>query len=120
MDSLVGVHHISVNVSDNAVAARFYIDVLGFKELERPDFGVPGTWLEMADGRQVHLIEVVSHEAPDGQHFALRVSDIDVAVAELRGHEVEVNDPYELPGAGRQAFFKDPSGNLIELNQPTP
>jgi predicted enzyme related to lactoylglutathione lyase len=31
---------------------------------------------------------------------------------------VKVSKPMTIPGAGRQAFFRDPSGNLVELNQP--
>ncbi|MDZ7733333.1 MAG: VOC family protein [Acidimicrobiia bacterium] len=112
-----GIHHVSLNVHDTEEAGRFYLDVLGFRPLDRPAFGFPGMWLETPDGRQVHLIEVEDHEAPDGQHFALLVDDIDATVAELRGRGAEVGDPYPV-GAGRQAFFHDPAGNLIELNCP--
>jgi catechol 2,3-dioxygenase-like lactoylglutathione lyase family enzyme len=47
----------------------------------------------------------------------MRVADIDAAVADIRGHGVRVSDPQTV-GPGRQAFLRDPSGNLIELNQP--
>jgi glyoxylase I family protein len=117
---LEGIHHVSLNVHDAAETARFYEEVLELRRLERPDFGFPGAWFEMDDGRQVHLIEVGSgHRAPGGQHFAIRVRDIDEQVAALRDRGVEIGDPHELPGAGRQAFFKDPAGNEIELNQPS-
>ena len=52
-------------------------------------------------------------------HFALRVDDLDDAVAELRAQGIKVDPIPEAPGAGRQAFLTDPAGNLIELNQPT-
>jgi catechol 2,3-dioxygenase-like lactoylglutathione lyase family enzyme len=115
-----GVHHVSVNVADHDAARRFYVETLGLVPLERPDFGFAGSWLAFPDGRQVHLIEVADHVAPEGQHFAIAVADIDAAVADLRGKGVEISDPHELPGGfgGRQAFFRDPSGNLLELNQP--
>lgn len=116
---LDGIHHVSINVRDNEAAARFYTETLGMQTLERPDFGFPGTWLAFADDRQVHLIEVADFEPPDGPHFAIRVADIKAAVGELRSKGVEINDPYEIPLGGQQAFFKDPSGNLIELNQPS-
>lgn len=114
---LEGVHHVSLNVADVAAAVRFYRDVLGLREIPRPDFGFPGAWLE-AGSAQIHLMEVEEHRAPEGQHFALRVADIDRAVAELREKGVEVSPPAAIPGAGRQAFLRDPSGNLVELNQP--
>jgi catechol 2,3-dioxygenase-like lactoylglutathione lyase family enzyme len=92
---LSGVHHVSLNVSDAEARGRFYVD-----------------------GRQVHLIEVDGWVGPDGQHVAFRVDDIDRAREELVSRGVDVSDPFEVPGAGRQAFLKDPDGNLIELNQP--
>lgn len=115
---LRGVHHISVNVADAAVAERFYVDVLGLEKLERPDFGFPGAWLACADGRQVHLIQVDGWVAPKGQHFAFAVGDIDGVRGELVERGVKVSEPAVVPGAGRQCFFKDPAGNMIELNQP--
>ena len=39
------------------------------------------------------------------------------AVEDLRGHGLRI-DPPSPGGDGRQAFVKDPAGNLIELNQP--
>jgi catechol 2,3-dioxygenase-like lactoylglutathione lyase family enzyme len=54
---------------------------------------------------------------PLGQHFALAVTDLDAAVAELRGLGVAVTDPVPV-GPGRQAFLTDPAGNRIELQEP--
>jgi catechol 2,3-dioxygenase-like lactoylglutathione lyase family enzyme len=115
---LSGVHHVSINVSDAAAAERFYVEVLGLTKLDRPDFGFAGAWLGLPDGRQIHLIEVDGWAAPKGQHYALGVVDIDAACAELASAGVKVSDPVAVPNAGRQCFFKDPCGNLIELNQP--
>lgn len=116
---LQGVHHISLNVADTETAGRFYTEVLGLEQIPRPAFGFPGMWLQFADGRQLHLLEVADHEAPAGQHFAISVADIDAAVTELRARGAAVGDVSEVPGGvARQAFFTDPSGNLIELNQP--
>jgi len=113
-----GVHHVSVNVGDLAAAERFYVEGLGLDVLPRPDFGFPGLWLE-AGGQQIHLMRVDAHEAPTGQHFALEVEDLDAVLAELARRGIEPHSVLDLPGAGRQAFLRDPAGNLIELNQPT-
>ncbi len=115
---LQGVHHVSVNVADIDEATRFYTDVLGLEQLPRPDFGFPGVWLR-SENQEIHLMQVEEHEAPKGQHFAFRIQDMDEAVAELQGHGVKVNGPFDIPGSkARQAFLRDPSGNLIEINQP--
>lgn len=115
---LAGVHHISINVADNDVAERFYVEVLGLSKLPRPDFGFPGSWLSMNDGRQVHLIQVDGWTAPKGQHFAFRVTDLDGVRSELAEAGVKVSEAMSIEGVGRQAFFKDPCGNLLELNEP--
>jgi catechol 2,3-dioxygenase-like lactoylglutathione lyase family enzyme len=112
-----GVHHVSINVTDAAEAIAFYTDVLGLTErTDRPsDLGIDGAWLD-AGGQQVHLIQAGPPPSL-GQHFALRVDDLDAAVAELRGRDLTVSDPSPV-GTGRQAFLSDPWGNAVELHQP--
>lgn len=112
------IHHVSINVADVAASRRFYTEVLGLSSLPRPDLGFPGEWLDAGE-QQIHLIEVADFQPPKGQHFALQVADIDETIAELAARGVEVSAPVEIDGVCRQAFFTDPTGNLIELNQPT-
>jgi catechol 2,3-dioxygenase-like lactoylglutathione lyase family enzyme len=100
---------VSINVADVEEALAFYVEVLGLRVRDdRPDFDV--------GEQQVHLIEAPQPE-DRGQHFAMRVADIDGAVAELRALGATVSDPSPV-GTGRQAFLHDPSGNLVELHQP--
>lgn len=54
---------------------------------------------------------------PVSQRFAFRVDDIDETVRELARTGVEPRR-FERPDGSRQAFLRDPSGNLIEPNQP--
>jgi len=111
-----GLHHVSINVSDVPAALDFYTRLLGLAErTDRPDFSFDGAWLDAGD-QQVHLIEA---DVPPslGQHFSLAVTDLDAAVAELRGRGVAVTEPVTV-GRGRQAFLTDPAGNRIELQEP--
>jgi catechol 2,3-dioxygenase-like lactoylglutathione lyase family enzyme len=111
----VGVHHVAINVVDATASVDFYTDVLGLTlRGDRPDLGLTGAWLD-AGGQQVHLLEAPVPRNL-GQHFALRVDDLDAVVAELRAKGVEVSDVGGV-GAGRQAFLLDPSGNAVELHQ---
>ncbi|MGH2499103.1 MAG: VOC family protein [Candidatus Limnocylindria bacterium] len=114
---LDGVHHVSINVHDVEVCERFMTEVLGLEKIPRPDFGFPGVWLR-SGGQEIHLIQVPNHVAPKGQHFAFRVGDLDGTIGELRSRGVEVSRAMDIPGVGRQAFFHDPAGNMIELNEP--
>ena len=110
-----GIHHVGLIVTDVAAARQFYVDHLGFEErTDRPDFGFDGAWLQVGN-QQVHL--VAGAEPPGGGHFALAVDDLDGVVSELRTAGLRVSDPVAV-GRGRQAFLKDPGGNLVELNQP--
>lgn len=109
----LAVHHVSITVTDVDAAFAFYTDVLGLvPRLDRPDFGFGGAWLD-AGGQQLHLVEGRPPE-DRGQHFALRVADLDETVVELRGRGVEITDPNPA-GPTRQSFVHDPEGNLVEL-----
>lgn len=112
----IGVHHVSLNVSDVHACVAFYTDVLGGTiRDDRPDFGFGGAWIDLG-AAQVHLIE--SPVPPNlGQHFAVQVDDLDAAVAELRSKGIDVGDPMPV-GTSRQAFVTDPSGNAVELHEP--
>jgi glyoxylase I family protein len=110
-----GIHHVSVNVDDVPRAVEFYTEVLGLTlRDDRPDFGFGGAWLNAGD-QQLHLIDG-KVPADNGQHFAVRVDDIEVTIKELRGRGIEVTDSIPV-GGNLQAFLKDTSGNSIELHE---
>lgn len=107
--------HVALNVEDVAASVDFYTLVLGLTlRSDRPDLGIDGAWLD-AGGQQLHLLRAPVPRNL-GQHVALRVEDLDAAVADLRARGVEVSDPGPA-GAGRQAFLLDPSGNPVELHE---
>ena len=111
----MAIHHVSLNVPDVRAGIAFYTDVLGGTVREdRPDFGVAGAWINLGT-QQVHLIE--APVPPNyGQHFAVRVGDLDAVVDELRAKGLEVGDPVAV-GPNRQTFVNDPAGNAVELHQ---
>ena len=111
----LGIHHVSINVSNAEVSRRLYLDVLGGTERsDRPAFSFDGAWIDFA-GQQLHLIEA-EVPANNGQHFAIRVADLAATVDELRGKGVQVRDPKPV-GANLQTFVLDPDGNLVELHE---
>lgn len=113
-----GLHHVNVNVASLEESLGFYVDRLGFTvRPDRPDFPFAGAWLQMGE-HQIHLVVSDDFTVDPRQHFALAVDDIEACAAHLDAMGVEYRGPLGIPGAGRQIFLKDPSGNRIELNQP--
>lgn len=114
---LRGVHHVSINVSDLDETVAFYSDTIGLDVLPRPDTIGPGVWLGCPDGREVHLI---LRDVPDnlGQHWAFEVDDVDEVSSVLSEAGRKVSKASEIEGICRQVFCRDPSGNLVEFNQP--
>jgi catechol 2,3-dioxygenase-like lactoylglutathione lyase family enzyme len=113
-----GIHHVALAVEDTDRAVAFYRDVLGLTPVPRPDGAqAAGAWLD-AEGGQVHLFEPEDGAAIAPPHFAIRVDDLASAVAAIRAHGITVYEGDHRPGFGYQALLQDPSGNLIELNQP--
>jgi glyoxylase I family protein len=111
----LAVHHVSINVDDVEEGVAFYTDVLGASlRTDRPDLGLAGAWLDLGP-QQVHLIEAAV-PPNQGQHFAIRVADLDATVEELRSKGLELNDPVTI-GSGRQTFLDDPAGNVVELHE---
>jgi glyoxylase I family protein len=111
----MAIHHVSINVPDVESGIAFYTDVLGGTlRPDRPDLGVAGAWIDLGT-QQVHLIEAPVPRNL-GQHFAIRVGDLDAVVDELRSRGIEVGDPVGV-GGNRQTFLNDPAGNAVELHQ---
>jgi len=111
----LAIHHVAINVSDVPKSVDFYTDVLGGElRTDRPDFGLGGAWIDLG-GQQVHLLEAPVPRNL-GQHFAIRVGDLDTVVAELRSKGVDIADPVDS-GPNRQTFLNDPSGNAVELHE---
>jgi catechol 2,3-dioxygenase-like lactoylglutathione lyase family enzyme len=117
--SPVKLHHVSRQTQKLDETRKFYVDVLGFRELTRPPFLFAGAWLYAA-GIQIHLIEAefpLQDMAlnPRENHIAFAVEDMTAAEEALKEHGV----PYRhnvVPERGtNQLFFKDPDGWMIEL-----
>jgi catechol 2,3-dioxygenase-like lactoylglutathione lyase family enzyme len=113
----LGVHHVALLVTDLDASRQFYGDGLGFSEIARPPFGDEGAWFQVG-GQQVHLTVTDKPMARSVQHFAVQVGDLDEAVADLEAKAIKVHRVPPQPTPNRQAVVWDPSGNLVELNQP--
>ena len=118
------VEHIAVVTTDVERAARFYTQVLGFKETLRLETTHSGTIVFVsANGTKLELFGGGKPKEPgEGEgkvgfpHVALLVDDVDGEYERLKALGVEFDTPPTDAGAGiRLAFFKDPDGNRFEI-----
>ncbi|MDR1988954.1 MAG: methylmalonyl-CoA epimerase [Acidobacteriaceae bacterium] len=128
------IDHIGIAVGDLGAALAFYRDVLGLRiELSeevvsqrvRAHFipaGAASLELLEATTSDSVIARYVEKRGPGLHHVALRVDDIDAALAHLKARGVRLIDEHPRPGAehSRVAFVHPSSthGVLVELKQP--
>lgn len=121
-----GLHHVAIIASDYARSKRFYTDVLGLRVVAEHYRAERDSWklnLALPDGTQVEVFSFPSPpprvsrpEACGLRHLALRVADLDVAVAHLYAHGVECERVRVDEFTGRRfTFFADPDDLPLEL-----
>jgi catechol 2,3-dioxygenase-like lactoylglutathione lyase family enzyme len=100
-------------------ARRFYGELLGLREVEKPEAlrGRGGVWFALADEAQLHVGVADGFVAAMKAHPGLRVASVGAleAVADrLRGGGFDAVWDEELPGV-RRFFTADPFGNRLEV-----
>jgi glyoxylase I family protein len=119
LETMFTLQHASLIVADTQKSLKFYCDVLGMQQTERPDLGFPGAWLQIG-AQQIHLLELDNPDPTTGRpdhggrdrHIALMVDRLEPVKEMLDAHQVR----YTLSISGRRAFFcRDPDGNAIEI-----
>src|SRR5262249_14741983 len=60
------IDHATLIVKDLGRSRRFYVDVLGMREVPRPAFSFAGLWFQ-AGATQIHLIQEVARSGPARQ-----------------------------------------------------
>ena len=114
------LNHVSFAVRDLDRSLGFYRDVLGLRPIPRPDFGIPGAWLQ-AGAAQIHLIQVPADVDvgtppptvnPLAGHTAFFIEDYGATTAALRAAGLAVMET--SPEAG-QMWVRDPDGHVIEF-----
>ncbi|NNJ90196.1 MAG: glyoxalase [Gammaproteobacteria bacterium] len=113
-------HHASLIVNDTEVSLRFYRDLLGLaQEMERPDLGYPGAWLNIGD-QQIHLLELPNPDPVENRpqhggrdrHLAFRIDGLSGLVETLERGNID----FTISKSGRKALFcRDPDGNALEF-----
>lgn len=113
-----------IPVSDLKVARDFYEGTLGLELIRQ----IEGNELRFRVGDAI-LATYITESAGKAAHTlaSFRVDDLDRAMADLRAAGIEFED-YDLPdfktvdgvvdwGHTREAWFKDPDGNVLSVGQ---
>ena len=131
----LSLSHCFVTVDDPDVALAFYRDVLGLNV--RNDVRAEGfRWVTLSPPSQRDLEIVLvephaGHSKADGDAIAALLAkgslsgvifstdDVDKAFESIRSAGAEVlQEPIDQPYGVRDCAFRDPSGNMIRINQP--
>lgn len=115
------LQHVTVTFQPQQEQAMraFYLEVLDLEELPVPVADKGWLWFAAGDeGVELHLMpDAASVDRTRRQHFCLQVASLPDARAQLRAHDVAVDDPStQIPGRPR-LFCRDPAGNRIELTE---
>ncbi len=116
--SILGIDHVqlAMPVGGEEKARRFFIDLLGFREIPKPPTlaKLGGAWFE-AGTMQLHLGLETDFRPARKAHPAFIVDDLDGLIAKVQsaGFETDTTQP-PLDGYKRTHIF-DPFGNRIEL-----
>ena len=119
------IHHVAIICSDYEISKEFYVEKLGFeiiREIYREERQSYKLDLKLGES-QIELFSFPNSpkrpsypEACGLRHLALEVDDIEEAVKELKGKNIQVEeiriDEYTEK---KFTFFNDPDGLPLEL-----
>lgn len=100
-------------------ARRFYGELLGMPELEKPASlqSLGGVWFQ-SGSIDLHVGVEDPFLPAKKAHVACQVTDLDAVAERLNGAGFEVNPDDRLPGY-RRFYTEDPFGNRVEILTPS-
>jgi catechol 2,3-dioxygenase-like lactoylglutathione lyase family enzyme len=114
--------HITLATRDVRRSSEFFQQTLGWQPIARPgNINQTATWLAIAPGEELHLIEVADFapspfEREFGRHVAVTFprGEFPQLKARLQAHGAAIIEPIrETPFA--RFFFRDPNGYVFEV-----
>lgn len=114
--------HVNLRTSNLGGLVRFYTDVLGLEQGERPPLGFPGAWMYAGDQAVIHLVGVTEPPQPEGalrlEHFAFSASDRGEFVARLARLGIEYEQSRQVGTGNVVLNLRDPDGNSLHIDFP--
>lgn len=119
--SLVWLDHVNIRTARLGAMRRFYVDVLGLEDGQRPDFKFDGAWLYLGDKATVHLVPTRKDpraQDPGIEHFAFRALGAADMIRKLQKEGIGFDVVPRKQLGVLQINLYDPDGNHIELAYP--
>jgi catechol 2,3-dioxygenase-like lactoylglutathione lyase family enzyme len=114
--------HFNIRTRRLDDTVKFYRDILGLENGDRPNFSFPGAWMYSEGRPVVHLVDISptsEAQKPDSgvvHHVAFASRDFNGMKARLASKGMPF-DTRQVPGGELwQIFITDPNGVMIELN----
>jgi catechol 2,3-dioxygenase-like lactoylglutathione lyase family enzyme len=114
--------HFNIRTRQLGDTVRFYEDILGLQNGDRPNFAFPGAWMYSEGRAVVHLVDISATgeaQKPDSgvvHHVAFASRDFNGMKQRLQSKGMAF-DTRQVPGGELwQIFVRDPNGVMIELN----
>jgi glyoxylase I family protein len=116
------LNHAAFRVTNVEKARDFYENVIGLKQIPRPQMGIGGAWYGVGEAA-IHIISadnpmrVSSDIDPTGPHIAIEVEDYEAAKQAITQRGLKFQE-LKMDGFGALLWVHDPDGNTIELRAP--
>jgi len=124
---ITGLFHIAIKTANLAATVKFYTEVIGLAEFDRPNFGFPGAWLGTAGPAGFPIIHIYAGGPALGgrrtvaqgtaaiDHVSLSAVGFQDFVKRFKKFNLDWRE-FEVPGTTLwQLFVYDPSGVQIEI-----
>ena len=101
-------------IGEEPNARKFYAEVLGLREIEKPEALKinGGVWFQIGD-IQLH-IGMESVQGKSKRHPAFEVEELEAIKYHLKNNGVRIQEEIQIPGCRRFTFY-DPFDNRIEF-----
>ena len=114
--------HVNLRTTKLEELTRWYEEVLGLTNGDRPKFPFPGAWLYAGEQAVIHLVGIEGEEGAGSdvalklEHFSFRATGREAFETRLRSRD-ERFEKFEIGQTGIVAYnLWDPDGNHIHVD----